>query len=174
MSIEQYVNGRVKHGLQAAALVALVVLGSVLAFARAATVDGLLAQEKAPPGVVFEIVEGDADALSWAIPQVKAQSRRLRERFPGLSIAVVTHGREMFALQADKRKQNEAVHQSVESLSKEGVPVHVCETYAARRGVAAEAFPEYVNVAPAGPAQVNSYRDLGYEVIRVRKGSSSD
>jgi intracellular sulfur oxidation DsrE/DsrF family protein len=47
------------------------------------------------------------------------------------------------------------------------IPVHVCETYAGWRGVGAEAFPDYVNVAPAGPAQVNNYLSLGYVLVKI-------
>lgn len=135
-----------------------------------AQVDRLIAQKDAPPGVVFEIVQGDAQALEWAIPEVARQAKRLRERFPKLDIAVVTHGREMFALQTDQRTQNPQVHAAVEQLAKqEGVPVHVCETYAGWKGVGAEAFPAYVNVAPAGPTQINNYRALGYVLVKLDK-----
>lgn len=128
----------------------------------------LLAQDKAPPGVVFEIVTGDPQALRWAVPQVADYAKRLRERFPKLEIAVVTHGQEMFALQQDKRAASPDVHAGIEQLVKQQhIPVHVCETYATWRGVSAEAFPAYVNVAPAGPAQVNNYMQLGYVLVKI-------
>ena len=31
----------------------------------------------------------------------------------------------------------------------------------------AEDFPDYVDVAPTGPGQVNLYREMGYEVIII-------
>jgi len=128
----------------------------------------LLSQDQPPPGVVFEIVTGDPQALRWAVPQVADYAKRLRERFPKLEIAVVTHGQEMFALQKDKRAASPDVHAEIEQLVKEQhIPVHVCETYAAWRGVSAEAFPAYVNVAPAGPAQVNNYMQLGYVLVKI-------
>jgi intracellular sulfur oxidation DsrE/DsrF family protein len=128
----------------------------------------LLAQDKAPPGVVFEIVTGDPHALSWAVPQVADYAKRLRERFPKLEIAVVTHGQEMFALQKDKRATAPRVQAEIEQLVKEQhIPVHVCETYASWRGVGAEAFPDYVNVAPSGPSQIKSYMDLGYVLVKI-------
>lgn len=128
----------------------------------------LLSQDQPPPGVVFEIVTGDPQALRWAVPQVADYAKRLRERFPKLEIAVVTHGQEMFALQQDKRAASPDVHAGIEQLVKEQhIPVHVCETYAAWRGVSAEAFPAYVNVAPAGPAQVNNYMQLGYVLVKI-------
>jgi intracellular sulfur oxidation DsrE/DsrF family protein len=127
----------------------------------------LLSADKPPPGVVFEIVTGDPQALRWAVPQVADYAKRLRERFPKLEIAVVTHGREMFALQKDQRAALPEMHAEIEQLVQQHIPVHVCETYAAWRGISAEAFPAYVNVAPAGPAQVKSYLDLGYTLIKI-------
>jgi len=132
------------------------------------TITKLLAQEQPPPGVVFEIVTGDPQALRWAVPQVADYAKRLRERFPKLDIAVVTHGQEMFALQKDRRSAAPEVHAGIEQLSKEqGIPVHVCETYAGWRGIGAEAFPDYVNVAPAGPTQVKNYMALGYVLVKI-------
>lgn len=132
------------------------------------TITKLLAQGQPPPGVVFEIVTGDPQALRWAVPQVADYAKRLRERFPKLEIAVVTHGQEMFALQKDKRSAAPEVHAGIEQLSKaQGIPVHVCETYAGWRGIGAEAFPAYVNVAPAGPTQVNNYMALGYVLVKI-------
>mgnify|MGYP001036743258 CR=1 FL=1 len=128
----------------------------------------LLARPEPPPGVVFEIVTADPRALEWAVPEVAAQARRLRARFPGLPIAVVTHGREMFALQKDKRDEASQVHAEVARLAnEEDIPVHVCETHAGWRGVGAEAFPEYVNVSPAGPAQVRDYMAMGYVRVKI-------
>jgi intracellular sulfur oxidation DsrE/DsrF family protein len=132
------------------------------------TVAKLLSQDTPPPGVVFEIVTGDPQALRWAVPQVADYATRLRARFPKLEIAVVTHGQEMFELRKDKRAAESEVHAQVEQLVREQhIPVHVCETYAGWRGVGAEAFPDYVNVAPAGPAQVNNYLSLGYVLVKI-------
>jgi intracellular sulfur oxidation DsrE/DsrF family protein len=128
----------------------------------------LLVAEKAPPGVIFEIVTGDPQALRWAVPQVADYAKRLRERFPKLEIAVVTHGQEMFALQKGQRAASPEVHAEIERLVKQQhIPVHVCETYAGWRGIGAEAFPSYVNVAPAGPAQVKGYLELGYTLVKI-------
>ncbi len=149
-------------------LAAALFLGGMVHATDHPAVTNLLAQNKPPPGVVFEIVTGDPQALSWAVPQVTDYARRLRERFPKLDISVVTHGQEMFALQQDRRAAAPEVHAGIEQLSREqGIPVHVCETYAGWRGIGAEAFPDYVNVAPAGPAQVNNYLQLGYVLVRI-------
>ena len=149
-------------------LVVALLLATTAQAADHPVITKLLGQDQPPPGVVFEIVTGDPQALRWAVPQVADYARRLRERFPKLEIAVVTHGKEMFALQTDKRAAAPQVHAEIEQLVKDQhIPVHVCETYAAWRGVGAEAFPEYVNVAPEGPTQVKNYMALGYVLIRI-------
>lgn len=123
----------------------------------------------APPGVVFEIASGDEQALDWAIPAIRRYAARLRTRFPGLAIAVVTHGREQFALQDQHRKDRQQLHTAVQSLVKDdSIALHVCETYANHRGVTAEDFPAYVDVAAEGPAQIQNYEALGYLRIRLR------
>lgn len=127
----------------------------------------LLAQGDAPDGVVFEIVEADEDALQELLPQVRTAIERIRARFPQTEFAVVSHGREEFALQSKYQSENAQIHQQVQSLVSEDVPVHVCETHAGWYGVSAEDFPEYVNVAPTGPGQISLYQELGYELIVI-------
>ena len=135
------------------------------------TLDELLARPVAPPGVVFEIVDRDPRALEVALPWVKQASQRLKARFPTVPMALVTHGQEMFALQTTGRANNPATHQIAENLSREGIPVHVCETYAGRRGVGVENFPTYINVAPAGPTQIHNYEALDYVRLMVPKAA---
>ena len=48
------------------------------------------------------------------------------------------------------------------------IPVYVCGTYAGWRGLSDEDFPDYVNVAAAGPAQINDFVALGYSRVLVR------
>jgi intracellular sulfur oxidation DsrE/DsrF family protein len=152
-------------------LAALAVLAGP-AGAASVSLDDLLARPVAPAGVVFEIVDRDPAALDVALPWVKQAAQRLKTRFPGLPIALVTHGNEMFALQTGKRAGNAAIHQIAESLSRDdGIPVHVCETYAGRRGLAAEDFPAYVDVAPEGPAQIRNYEALDYVRLVVPRAA---
>jgi hypothetical protein len=47
------------------------------------------------------------------------------------------------------------------------VPVHVCETHAGWYGVTAEDFPDYVNVAPTGPGQIQLYEALGFYLVVI-------
>ena len=130
-------------------------------------VDALLARTESPHGVVFEIVEADEAALEELLPLVRDAIKRIRARFPGTEFAVVSHGREEFALQTQYQGEHAAIHQQVQALVAADVPVHVCETHAGWYGVTAEDFPDYVNVAPTGPGQVRLYEELGYELIVV-------
>ena len=136
------------------------------------TLDALLARPMAPAGVVFEIVDRDPGALEVALPWVREAAQRLKARHPGLPMALVTHGQEMFALQTTQRAGNPAIHQMVESLSRDqGIPVHVCETYAGWRGLAPEHFPAYIDVAPSGPSQIRNYEALDYVRVVVPRAA---
>ena len=130
-------------------------------------VERLLARPDAPAGVVFEIVEADENALEDLLPRVQVAIEKIRARFPQTEFAVVSHGREEFALQSKYQLENAEIHQQVQSLVSDEVPVHVCETHAGWYGVSAEDFPEYVNVSPTGPGQISLYQELGYELIVV-------
>jgi intracellular sulfur oxidation DsrE/DsrF family protein len=129
--------------------------------------DDVLAFEDAPPGVVFEIATGGDDALEAILPPVQTMISRLRMRFADMPIAVVTHGREQFALQTTQQQREPKVHSITRALRDEGVTVHVCGTFAGWRGLGAEDFPDYVDVSAAGPAQVNDYRALDFVVIKI-------
>jgi intracellular sulfur oxidation DsrE/DsrF family protein len=134
------------------------------------SLDAVLKAEQAPAGVVFEIVTGSEDSLDWALPRVKSYIKRIRQRFPGLPVAVVSHGREMFSLRKDNSSKSATkVRQISQQLVADGVTLHVCGTYAGYKGYSEEDFPEFVNVAAEGPAQLNDYVAVGYVRIRVRK-----
>ena len=147
----------------------ILLLSSYPALATSVSFEDVMQRNEAPDGVVFEIVSGKADYLRRAIPVVQTQIEQLRQRFPGLPIAVVTHGKEQFALTRDKQKKYAEVHKGIQSLVKDSnVPVHVCGTYADWNGVGETEFPDYVDVAAAGPVQINDYRELGYLLIKVK------
>lgn len=150
----------------AALLAILLISGPSTALANE-DIEQLLARSEAPEGVVFEIVEDDEDALETLLPQVRDAIGKIRARFPQTQFAVVSHGREEFALQSQYQDENAEIHQQVQSLVADEVPVHVCETHAGWYGVSAEDFPHYVNVAPTGPGQIRLYEELGYELIVV-------
>lgn len=131
-------------------------------------INSLIAKGETPEGIVFEIVSGDPEGLRWALPETKKAIKKLRAKFPDLDIAVVTHGREQFALQKKHKNRFKKVHSLTESLVKDsGVKLHVCGTYAEWHNVTAEEFSEYTDVAAAGPAQINDYVSLGYTKILI-------
>jgi len=144
--------------------VALIFLGQASANSD---VDNLLAQSTTPDGVVFEIVESDKSALEYLLPRVREAITKIREKFPDTDFAVVSHGREEFALQTRYQTEQSEIHNAVLSLVAEDVPVYVCETHAGWYGVSAEDFPDYVEVAPTGPGQINLYLELGYQLIVI-------
>lgn len=130
----------------------------------------ILALEKAPSGVVFEIASSDKDALQWAIPRIQQHTEALRKKFPGLDVAIVSHGREQFVLQEKNAKEYAEVHKAVKALSGTGdVPVHICQTFAEWNDVAPEEFPDYISVSATGPQQVRDYIELGYKLVKLRK-----
>ena len=131
------------------------------------SIEQILALKQTPAGVVIEIVTWGGSNLEWALPRSQEYIKKLRKAFPELPVAIVTHGAEQFALTNDEKDENKEVHNLVQSLGDANVPVHVCETFAGWRGLSADDFPEYVNVAAAGPAQVNDYISLGYELIII-------
>jgi len=158
------------QGLAIASLLGL----SLTAFGRDYTLNEVLGMPSEPDGVVIEIVTGDAAGLIWALPRAKDYIKQLRARFPELPVAVVTHGREQFALSRKNQMASEAAHNNVRSLIEDSkVPVHVCATYAGWRGMTEEDFPDYVNVSASGPAQVNDYKAVGYLLIVIR-GKNTD
>ena len=128
--------------------------------------DTILAMKEAPPGVVIEIVSDEHGLLSELLPGIREQIKRLRQRFPDLPVAIVTHGSEQFDLTTKNRKVESIAHKITEQLvTDEEVDVHVCGTHAGWYGVEPEDFPDYVDVSTTGPAQVNDYEAMGYELI---------
>jgi intracellular sulfur oxidation DsrE/DsrF family protein len=144
---------------------------SVMALASDAGVQmaDILKMQQEPEGVVIEIVTGKDDGLEWALPLAKKYIDQLKQRFPQMPIAIVTHGREQFALQKTKQGEKTKVHDLTQQLVKEGVNLHVCGTYAGWKGLSEDDFPEYVNVSAAGPAQINDYIALGYLKVKIKK-----
>jgi len=129
-------------------------------------IDMIIKQDTPPFGVVFEVVEHDGDALAWALPDIKKYAKQLKDRFPDIGIAVVSHGREEFALLTSEKNKRKEIHKTVQSLvNDDTIPVHICGTHASWYGKKPGDFPDYVDVAPSGPAQITNYEDMGYELV---------
>lgn len=153
-----------KQALLKNLVVSLLIIAGTPSWAN--EIDDILSEKSAPAGIVFEIVGGEAGLLDKLLPVVKKDIKRLRDRFPDIPIAIVSHGTEQFALTIKNQSTYKRSHTIVKELvTSNKVDVHVCGTHAGWYGVMPEDFPDYVDVAPAGPAQINHYEELGYELI---------
>jgi len=132
-------------------------------------VENLLEHAEAPIGVVFEVVSGDKRFLEKALPEVSRLTEKLHKRFPGLDVVLVTHGREMFSLTKSSLQKAPKIKNRIDSLLADDVTVHVCGTYAAWQGVDPSEFPDSINVAAAGPTQIEDYVSLGYTLVKITR-----
>jgi len=133
-----------------------------------ADIDKLLAMNETPDGVVFELIGSeDSSYLPKALTKVEKYKDQLKKKFPDIDIAVVSHGAEQFELTTDNAKVEKKSHNLVKRITNDDIPVHICETHASWRGVTAEDFPSYINVAAQGPAQIEQYQELGYTLVVV-------
>lgn len=150
------------------------ILGLIVALACTQVMAGakedvaFILQAKNPPkGVVFEIATGSENALEWALPQIDAYSKTLREKYPSMDIALVSHGQEEFALLSENKSKFTGVHNAIQSLTQEKIPVHVCSQHAAMQNKTASDFPSYVDVAETGPKKIRDYQRQGYALVRI-------
>lgn len=127
----------------------------------------LLTEDKAPDGVVFELIGNEGDYLLNALEKVKTYKDQLRKKFPEVDIAVVSHGAEQFNLTRNNQSIAKEAHSQVQRLVAADVPVHICETHASWRGVTPEDFPDYITVSSTGPAQIEQYQQLGYILVVI-------
>jgi len=133
-----------------------------------ATIESILQEKEEPAGVIIEIVTGKSDGLDWALPKAQDYIKRLKKHFPDMPVAIVTHGRELFALAKDKQDSNKAIHSLTQALQKDDVKLHVCGTYAGWKGLTEEDFPDYVDVSATGSAQINDYIAVGFLHIIIK------
>lgn len=128
-------------------------------------VNSLLANQTAPVGVVFEIVSWDEAYLKTALDAFEKYQKQLKEKFPEIKLAIVTHGNEQFSLTEANKDKYKDTHKQVQRITETEVPVHICAGHARMRAVDVKAFPEYVSVSAAGPGEIENYQSLGYVLI---------
>ncbi|MEN8175649.1 MAG: hypothetical protein ABFS23_07790 [Pseudomonadota bacterium] len=127
-----------------------------------------ITQGARPPGVVFLIMEEDETAYEWVVPRLLRYVALLREPWPDLPIAVISHGEEMFALLASNADVYASFHAAIRSLvTEQGVDFQLCGAYARDAGVDESEFVDFVEVVPSAPAQITDYRMLDYRVISL-------
>lgn len=131
-------------------------------------VEEIIKSNQEPFGVVFELVEGDKEAWQWAGPLIKKQTEKLRKKYPEISIAIVSHGYEQFALTKNHSRNNPKMLNILENLvSQQGADLHVCGTHSSWYQVSDEDYIDMVDVAISGPAKINDYLNLDYHLIEI-------
>lgn len=124
--------------------------------------------ERAPAGIVFEIVGGDNKTLRNAIQRSKDYMQRIKKKFPQSKFVVVSHGLEQFALTRDNINEYPLLHQQVHSLVNHNhVTLQVCGSLSEMTGHDINAFPDYVEVVDAVPLQIETYQEQGYHLIEM-------
>lgn len=131
-----------------------------------AFVNQVLSEETPPPGVIFTVREYDEDALYWVLPRVEKYMLELRQRFPGLQIAMLSHGDELISLSLSNRHKHKTTHKLLQKLvTQDNLLFHICGTMAHMNGLDPDDFPDYVDVVPYGPTQIEDYQSVGFELI---------
>lgn len=138
------------------------------------TVKQILQSSEEPDGIVFDIETLQSNALGELAPYVRQQILLIKNKFPDVDIAVVTHGVEEYALQRDAQKQNAGLHDMFNRLVQDqDVSVHVCGAVGGLKNLTQEDFPEFVSYSESGMAQINDYKALGYTVVAIKQLSEA-
>ena len=127
----------------------------------------LLTDSQQPEGVVFEIIVWEDDSWDWAAPMLKDYVERLRHKYAGLDIALISHGAELFDLTHRAGLENSPAIRQLADLEAEGIEIHVDGEYARWKRLEQRDFLEFVEVAASGSAQLAAYVELGYVSIKL-------
>jgi len=129
-------------------------------------VEQIIASEKAPVGVLFELIgRENGKYLPESLKKVEDYKIQLKRKFPDIKVAVVTHGSEQFELTKENAIKQSKTHDIVKRITAENVPVHVCSNHASWRGKTEIDFPDYVLASSGAGSQMKEYQDQGY--IRI-------
>lgn len=133
-------------------------------------VAGLINAKAEPEGVVFDIETLDPNALEHLTAYVVKQVRLVKEVYPDVDVAIVSHGSEEFALQKSAKADNLGLHSVFKQLvAAEQVSVHVCGAVGGLKQLSQEDFPDFVSYSASGMAQINDYKSLGYAVVVIEQ-----
>ena len=139
-------------------------------FSKASQIEDILTLKEEPPGVVFELIESTHYAWTWAAPKIRSYVSELREKFPDIDLAIVSHGREQFSL---TKKGASSIIKEVSILKdinkKDSVDISVCGTHSQWLNVSRENYLPFINVAESGPALINDYKNLGFIVVLLEE-----
>jgi len=137
-------------------------------------VNRLLAAGQKPDGVVFELMAWEDNTWDWASPMIESLTGQLRQKYPTIDIALVSHGSELFDLASSQNNAEVPSIKLLESLSDQNVAVHVCGNYASFKGMGVDDFLPFVDVVPSGPAQLDDYIKLGFVHMVLEKSVGTD
>jgi intracellular sulfur oxidation DsrE/DsrF family protein len=119
-------------------------------------------------GVVFSIMEYDADALQRGLERLVGYVRKLRESYPQMPIVLLSHGEEMSALTAVQGSAQERMQAALrDMIERYQVRVQVCEGQAALQGLGPGDFAAFVETVPSAQAQLRDDRELGIAHITL-------
>ena len=139
-------------------------------FSKASQIEDILTLEEEPPGVVFELIESTGYAWTWAAPKIRGYVLQLREKFPDIDIAIVSHGREQFLLTKRSIKTPGKEIAILERMNKfDSIDINVCGTHSSWNNIPSDAYLNFVNVAESGPALLNDYQNLGYVLVLIEE-----
>ena len=118
-------------------------------------------------GIVFDVREQDAEALTWLLPRLTNYLQLIHDARPGLPVALVAHGEEVALLTEAAARAHPDLHEALRELIRQRLSVHVCGSQASAMGLDESDFPPYVDVIPYGPAQIQDYKQMGYAHIAM-------
>lgn len=127
-----------------------------------------LVRMKRPAGVAFHVMDHDTEAYEWVLPRLDKYIEIIRDKWPGLPMAVVSHGDEIFSLtKANEAKYSEFHRRIRDLVQKDRINFQVCGAFAALSGVDESEFADFIEVVPSAPTQISDYRFMGYRVIHL-------
>ena len=151
------------------AIFILLLSSTIMANYTHPAVDRLLQSDNTPEGVVFELIENDKKTWEWAAPMLKELRDQLKEKYPNIEIAIVSHGREQFQLIKQRGiRQKEEISILENLVQKKDVDLHVCGTHSSWYDIPESNYIDIVDVAVSGPAKINDYINLDYQLILLK------
>lgn len=151
----------------------MLLIGSSVGYAKEcshAVVDKIINSNTEPEGVVFELSEYDENAWDWASEMIESLSKQLKNKYPNIDIAIVSHGNEQFQLTRNNKEQNQHTISTLTNLvNSSNIDLHVCAVNSSWSNIPTDAYINIVDVAESGPAKVNDYINLGYRRIKLQK-----
>lgn len=132
-------------------------------------VDKLMNSNEEPEGVVFELLEWEENTWKWASPMISSLRTQLQFKFPGIEIAIVSHGDEQFELTKSRKYEQPSAMSILKDMTMDGVSLHVCGVNSSWNNVGDDEYLDMVDVAVSGPAKINDYIMLGFDHIIIQR-----